>query len=132
MWKNNGNIDFDFFNAHDICSARDSSLTESIKASLRTRLQNSKVFLLLIGDHTRYLRRFVEWEIKEAIKMKIPIVAANINGSNGIDYLCPPALKNQTAVFVPFKASNINHALHNWPSYLKSHPSASGPFSYNK
>jgi hypothetical protein len=132
MWSENKSIDFDFFNAHEICSARDSSLTESIKSSLRIRLQNSKVFILLIGDKTKYLHKFVEWEIKEAIKMNIPIIGVNINKSNEQDEFCPVILRNELAVFVPFQLTEIRHAMYNWPEYLKNNPTAKGKYSYPK
>ncbi len=39
-WRDNENIDFSFYDAHDLNIARDSSLTESIKVQLRERMQN--------------------------------------------------------------------------------------------
>jgi hypothetical protein len=46
-WKENENIDFDFFDAHDLNTARDSSLNETIKDKLRERLSNSKQAVIL-------------------------------------------------------------------------------------
>lgn len=34
MWKSNANINFEFYDAHDLNTARDTSLTESIKNQL--------------------------------------------------------------------------------------------------
>lgn len=48
-WKQSDNTAFNFYDAHDINSARDSSQEESIKRQLRERMANSKVFVLLIG-----------------------------------------------------------------------------------
>lgn len=62
-WKQSDNTAFNFYDAHDINSARDSSQEESIKRQLRERMTNSKVFILLIGENTKYLRKFVKWEI---------------------------------------------------------------------
>ncbi len=45
-WKQNDNLPFNFYNAHDLNAARDSSSEESIKAQLAERLRNSKVFVL--------------------------------------------------------------------------------------
>lgn len=66
---------FNFYNAHDLNTARDSSTEESIKAQLSERLRNSKVFVLLVGESTRYLRKYVLWEIEQALKRQMPIVA---------------------------------------------------------
>ena len=45
-WKDNDNIDFNFANAHDLNTARDSSKEESIKKQLRERFVNSKKFIV--------------------------------------------------------------------------------------
>lgn len=44
MWKERNDIDFDFYDAHDLNTSRDTSLTESIKNQLRKRFDNSKLF----------------------------------------------------------------------------------------
>ncbi|WP_455138481.1 TIR domain-containing protein [Thermophilibacter sp.] len=49
-WRNNKEINFDFYDVHSINTARDTSLTESIKRQLRERFDNSKLFLLLVGE----------------------------------------------------------------------------------
>lgn len=51
-WKNNKNLSFDFQDAHDLTQARDSSMCCSIKSSLRLRLNESKTFVLIVGEHT--------------------------------------------------------------------------------
>ena len=79
-WKQNDNIPFNFYNAHDLNYARDSSHEESIKVQLRIRMQNSKEFILLIGEKTRYLYKFVRWEIEQALARELPIIAVNLNG----------------------------------------------------
>lgn len=50
MWSNNNEIDFSLNNAHDLKQARDTSLPESIKRSLRDRIQVSKIMLLIVGE----------------------------------------------------------------------------------
>ncbi len=51
-WKNDKSLSFDFQDAHDITQARDTSLYCSIKSSLRIRLNESKTFVLIVGEHT--------------------------------------------------------------------------------
>src|SRR5262245_40237236 len=84
-WKQNDGMEFNFFNAHDINTARDSSSEQSIKAQLSERLRNSKIFVLLIGERTRYLQKFVKWEIEQAISRKMPIIVVNLNGNRSKD-----------------------------------------------
>src|SRR5215472_12862811 len=85
MWKANDNIDFNFYDAHDLNSARDSSQEESIKRQLRERMQNAKQFILLAGEKTRYLTKFVMWEVEYARKLDLPIIVANLNGTKEYD-----------------------------------------------
>ena len=73
-WKQNDSSSFNFYDAHDLNTARDSSTEESIKRQLRERMNNSKVFVLLIGEHTKYLTKFVKWEVEQALKKDLPII----------------------------------------------------------
>lgn len=120
-WKQSDQTPFNFNNAHDLTSSRDSSQEQSIKANLRIRLNNSKVFVLLIGSNTKYLYRFVRWEIEQALSLRLPIVCVNLNGFRQIDDLrCPPLLRNELCVHVGFSAKIIQFALENWPgSFLE-------------
>lgn len=68
MWRENNHIDFDFYDAHDLNTARDSSQIESIEKQLRVRFDNSKVFMIIVGDATKNNRKFIPWEIDQAIK----------------------------------------------------------------
>lgn len=133
-WKDNDNMSFNFYDAHDINTARDTSLEETIKARLRERMANAKIFILLVGQNTRYLQKFVKWEIEQAISRDLPIIAVNLNGLQQMDPdRCPPILTSELAVHVSFKQVIIQHALDNWPN---NHPKLkeqgkTGPYYYN-
>ncbi len=133
-WKVQDGSSFNFHNAHDLNSARDTSQEESIKRQLRERFANSKLFIVLIGEKTRYLRKFVEWEIETAVKLDLPIIAVNINKSKTQDSYCPPSLRNQLAVYVPYFRSIIEHAMSEWPAdhlrYRKD--KKSGPYFFSE
>jgi hypothetical protein len=117
-WKQNDNIAFDFYNAHDINTSRDTSTEESIKSQLAERLRNTKIFVLLVGEHTRYLYKFVRWEIEQAIKRDLPIIIVNLNGKHSMDTdRCPPLLQNELAVHISFNAKIMQHALENWSNF---------------
>ena len=116
-WKQNDGIDFNFYNAHDLNSARDTSQEESIKAQLAERMRNTKIFILLVGERTRYLNKFVRWEIEQAIRRDLPIIAVNLNGKRFMDEdRCPPLLKDKLAIHVSFNAVIMQYTLDNWPS----------------
>lgn len=115
-WKQNDNTDFNFYDAHDLNIARDSSQEESIKSQLRIRMANSKVFVLLIGERTKYLTKFVKWEIELAIKKELPIICVNLNGKKRKDSLCPKNLDGSLSIFIPFRSKIMQYALEDWPS----------------
>ncbi len=122
-WKENDHIDFNFYNAHDLSSARDSSQEESIKRQLRERMQNSKQFILLVGEKTRYLTKFVKWEVEYARKLDLPIIVSNLNGTRMYDSArCPSwVVDNDTStVHVSFGKDIIKYALDNFPDWYAS------------
>jgi hypothetical protein len=130
-WKDNENHDFNFHNAHDLNTARDSSQEESIKRQLRERFANSKLLIVLIGERTRLLTKFVKWEMEVALRLDLPIVGVNLNGSRYRDALCPPAIRDELALFVPFGQKIIAHAMDNWPSSHKSYRSQGKSVGYH-
>src|SRR6266436_4956220 len=80
-WAANDKFAFNFYNAHDLNTARDDSQEASIKRQLSERFANSKDFVVLIGDKTKFLRKFVQWEMEVALRLGLPIVGVNLNGS---------------------------------------------------
>jgi hypothetical protein len=134
-WCEHEHIDFDFHNAHDINKARDMSSEESIKAQLRIRIANSKQMILLVGKNTKYLRKFVPWEIQLARKKDIPIVVVNLNGKREYDSaLCPSTVceNNVFTIHVSFNSRIIQYALDEFPdAYKKYKGSREGNWYYN-
>lgn len=132
-WKQNDNTSFDFYDAHDVNNNYDRS-EDSIKAALMDRFRNSKCFVLLVGEHTKYLFKYVRWEIEQAIKRELPIIVVNINGKRDIDKnLCPAIVRNELAVHISFNERILQYALENWPSFVeKNKLTANGPYYYPK
>lgn len=119
-WKKNDNTSFNFYDAHDLNNLMSWSSEETIKSKLAERLRNAKVFILLVGNNTKYLYKFVRWEIEQAIKRKIPIIVVNLNRNKSKDSsLCPAILDDELAVHVRFNQKIIEYAINNWAtSYL--------------
>lgn len=114
-WTENDKFEFSFHNAHDLNTARDNSQEESIKRQLRERFSNSKLLIVLIGEKTKNLRKFVQWEMEVALRLKLPIIAANLNGSRKQDDRCPPAIKDELVVFTDFCPKILHYAMKYWP-----------------
>ena len=80
-------------------------------------MRNTKQLIVLVGDHTKNMHKFVRWEIDIAMDMDIPVIAVNLDGSNGSTAKTPPILKNNAYfVSVPFEMKKIKHALDNFPN----------------
>lgn len=114
-WKENDNVAFNFHNAHEINNLRDGSSELQIKRKLRERLQNTKVLVILIGEKTKNLYKYVRWEIEWAIENGVPIIGVNLNKNKKQDFLSPPILKNELVIYIPFGMKIIDYALNNWP-----------------
>jgi len=117
-WNDSNFWSLSFTDAHDLTQARDGSLNCSIKSSLATRLDASKIFVLVVGTNTKTvksgscqycdsynswtgscarqysvdLRSYVEYECAKAVRDGLKIVvlynAASVDKSK-----CPDAVK---------------------------------------
>jgi hypothetical protein len=115
-WHQNDRTSFSFFDAHDLNSARDTSQVENIKRKLRIRLGNSKVMVVLIGERTRYLTKFVRWEMEQALLLSMPIIAVNLNGLRWRDDdRCPPLIREELAMHISYNPAIMQYALEEWP-----------------
>lgn len=131
-WKQHAGIAFNFYNAHDLNNLI-STNEDTIKRKLRERLANTKVFVVLVGENTRYLYRFVRWEMEQALGMDLPIVVVNLNGRRSMDdERCPPVIRDELAMHVSFNLAILQYALERWEAAHHAHRSAgdSGPYYY--
>lgn len=125
-WSENDKFDFEIYNAHEINNLRNNSSEETIKGKLLERLKNSKVMIVLVGENTKYLYKYVRWEIEKAIELGIPIIAVNIvkdeNGKykrNVDNDNCPKILKETIALHIAFREKILSKAIQEWPSAYK-------------
>jgi hypothetical protein len=132
-WKSNENMKFDFYDAHDLQPLTDRATDETIKSRLRARFANAKQVVVLVGEQTKNLRKWVPWEIEIAQKLNMPIIVVNLNGIRKMDAdRCPVGLRVCLAAHVAYKARIIQHALDNFPDeHSRLQASASGPRYYN-
>jgi len=138
-WKKKDNSKFNFHDAHEAIPMRKSKLDDNdedyIKRKLKERFKDSKCFIVLIGEKTKNLYRYVRWEIEVAQKLDLPIIVVNLNKKNGKDKtLCPPILRNHLAIHVPYGQEPVSYAMDNWPSQHKDHRKKyeDGSYYYDK
>jgi hypothetical protein len=115
-WKTLRNIDFNFHDAHDLNIINDSSSENTVKRKLGERFSSAKQIIVLIGESTKNLYRYVRWELDVALDLDLPIIAVNLNGKRSMDTnLCPPIIRDEFVVHIPFKMRIIKYALDNFP-----------------
>lgn len=131
-WKALPNIDFDFQDAHDINRLRDYSNEETVKRKLRERFNYADQIVVLIGESTKNLYRYIRWELEVALNLGLPIIAVNLNGERSIDYnLCPPIIRDEDVIHISYNMRIIKYALDNFPSYFHDSEDELGPMYYS-
>jgi hypothetical protein len=142
-WRENEKIEFDFYDAHDINVARDSSQADTINRRLRERLGNTKQVVMLIGDVTRRKAAdpdtFVYYEARTILKLGLPIIFANVNRSREAQpNRIPEVLLEPYTMSTSFGPTILKYALDNFPQaylgnlVLPEDKRKKGPYNYNK
>jgi len=134
-WKANKNIDFNFHDAHDINRLTNNARSpEYVKKKLKERFKSAKQIIVLIGDKTKNLYRYVRWELEVAQDLGLPIIAVNLNEMRSQDPdRVPPIIRDEYVVHIPFKLAIIKYALDNFPTEFKKRKATdSGPRVYNE
>lgn len=137
-WRANKNIEFDFVNAHDIYTARDTSTPETIKRRLRERLNNTKQVVLLGSPAARRKggngTSFLAYEVSAMISIGLPVVIANLDGSRkGVpgNIPAPFATEDYYTMSVSFGPTIIKYALDNYAANFSSSDNT-GSYSYKE
>lgn len=135
-WRENKNIDFNFFDAHDLYVARDTSKPETIKANLRERMKSAKQFVLLGSSDAKKKggngTSFLAYEVEAMISLGLPVVVVNLDGDRTVDknFIPKPLLDaNYYTMSVSFQPKIIKYALDNYAAKFASSDSV-GPYQY--
>ncbi len=111
-WNKNDNMEFNFHDAHDLNTITNLSSEENTKRKLRERLATAKQAIVLVGESTKNLFKFVRWEIEECQKLGLPIIVVNLNKARRYDPdRCPAILRDANTMHVSFNANIIKYAL---------------------
>jgi hypothetical protein len=135
-WRENKNIDFNFYDAHDLYVARDTSTVETIRGRLRERMKNAKQFVLLGTPKAKSKgddgSSFLWYEIKTIISLNLPVVVSNLDGNRKIDQAFIPnqlLAADYYTLSVSFQPKIIQYSLDNYAvGYAGS--SKKGPHYY--
>jgi hypothetical protein len=92
-------------------------------------MKNSKLMLLLVGEKTHLLTRFVAWEIEYVHGVDLPIVVANLNKAREYDAtLCPSAVVEGDVytVHISFERNIVKFAVDNFPDDYRRNKGSAG------
>jgi hypothetical protein len=135
-WRENENIDFNFYDAHDLYVSRDTSSRETIKRNLRERMKNAKQFVLLGSSSAKKKGgdgySFLAYEIETMVDLDLPVVVANLDGDRTIDrnFIPKPLLDvRYYTMSVSFQPAIIKYALDNYAEEYAS-SSYTGCYQY--
>jgi hypothetical protein len=115
-WAANRKLGFDFENSHEMDNMTSRAQSEDyVKRNLRQRMNGSTQVLVLLGEKTKNLYRYVRWEIELAIELGLPIIVVNLNKDRGIDDVRLPALlKGVCSLHIAYRFRAIKSALTTW------------------
>ncbi len=106
QWNDNDHLNLNFHDAHEEMSkARDDSLNCSIMASLRERLDASKTFVLIVGQHTNECRAGL---CRYCLKNN---ECGSTSNTSFIEYECGKAVRDNLKIIVIYKFSKIKKYL---------------------
>ena len=135
-WKASEHIEFDFFNAHDLFIARDTSKPETIKRNLRERMKNAKQVVLLGSKDGKRKgsdgASFLAYEIEVIIEFNLPVVVVNLDQDRNVDenYIPDPLLTEKYyTLSVSYQPKIIMHALNNYATSFAT-SDKKGPYQY--
>lgn len=131
-WRENENIDFDFFDAHDINTALDTSQPETIRRRLGERLSNTKQTVVLLSSTTKpkagRSSSFLYYEIEAIKRRNLPVVFVNLNQSRTVESSkIPTMLKEHYSINVSFQPVIIKYALDEYVEAFKKNLTAADP-----
>ncbi len=108
-WNNSNHWSLSFTDAHDLQTSRDDSLYCSIKASLKQRMDGSKTFVLIVGDHTdsitkggcQYCKSYSSWT-GTCVRGK------SVDKRSYVKFECDKAVEADIRVIVLYKSTEVD------------------------
>ncbi len=120
-WNENDNFDFNFY---DACYSDESCSedAEEMERMVSKKMIDAQVLVVLIGEKTKYLHKYIKYEIQLAIDADLPIIAVNLNGKDKIDEeRCPIMIDKALSLHIAFGEKELRTALEKWPSYHEAY-----------
>ena len=132
-WTQDDSSLFQFHNDCHMNPLLAGSPDRKIRQRIKDRLNDTDVFVILIGQNTRNANKFTQLEMEQAVALKLPIIAMNLNGSRTRDKdLCPDVIYDELALHICYDVRAFRYALAHWPERQRELRAErdTGPFNY--
>lgn len=106
-WNNNNYWGLSFNDAHDLTQSSDTSLNCSIKASLASRFDVSKTFVLIVGNGTKS-RRAGECNYCHYFNNGSCSKGYSVSNKSFIEYECDKAIRDGLTIVVLYNAATVD------------------------
>ena len=117
-WNDNSKYGLSFSDAHDLKQAKDTSLNCSIKKSLADRLNASKTFVLIVGNHTNELRAGgCQYCNSYNSYWESCARGYSVDKRSYIEFECDKAVRDGLKIIVLYKDTKVNRS--NCPSSVR-------------
>lgn len=108
FWKNNPYCDLYFQDAHELSQSNDDSKPCSIKKSLAYRLDNSKTFVLIVGEKTSSLTKgSCRWCESYDYYHSSCHAGGNVSYKSFVEFECDKALKDRLKIVVIYNGTRV-------------------------
>ena len=108
QWNDNNYWSLSFTDAHDLTQAKDSSLNCSIEASLKKRLDASKRFVLIVGEHTNTVTAgSCQWCKNYSSSTTSCDNGRSVDFRSYIKYECDKAVEAGMAIVILYKSVSV-------------------------
>ena len=108
-WNDSNHWSLSFHDAHELTQSKDTSLPCSIKRSLKTRLDVSKTFVLIVGNNTDSVTKG-SCVYCGTYKNSICRNGYSVDYRSFIDYECAKAIEADIKIVVLYKSVSVNKA----------------------
>ena len=111
-WNDSGYWSLSFTDAHELHQSRDTSKPCNIKASLRQRMDASKRFVLIVGDHTDSVTKGgCQWCWSYRRGYKLCNVGKYVTFESYIECECRMAKEAGVEIVVLYNSARVNKSL---------------------
>lgn len=108
-WNDSNYWSLSFTNAHDLTQSRDTSNSCNIKRSLATRMDASKLFILIVGENTNNVRSGSCQYCGSKNSWTGACARGNtIDNRSYIEYECEKAVRDQLEIIVLYKSLKVD------------------------